>query len=35
MKEPWLKVWEVNVGEKTLTFSPVKYSAYPDPGVKW
>ncbi|XP_028259922.1 vascular endothelial growth factor receptor 2 isoform X2 [Parambassis ranga] len=35
MKEPWVKVWEVKVGEQTSTVIPVKYSAYPEPGFKW
>ncbi|KAM7410380.1 hypothetical protein PAMA_001699 [Pampus argenteus] len=35
MKEPWTKVWEVNVGDQTSTLIPVKYSAYPDPSFKW
>lgn len=35
MKEPWTSVWEVNVGDKTPIVIPVKYSAYPDPNVKW
>ncbi|XP_018525829.1 vascular endothelial growth factor receptor 2 isoform X1 [Lates calcarifer] len=34
MKEPWMKVWEVNVGDLT-TLIPVKYSAYPEPSFKW
>lgn len=34
IKEPWLKVWEVNVGDQT-TLIPVKYSAYPEPSFKW
>ncbi|XP_039984993.1 vascular endothelial growth factor receptor 2 isoform X2 [Xiphias gladius] len=34
MKEPWMKVWEVNVGDQT-TLIPVKYSAYPDPSFRW
>ncbi len=34
MKEPWTKVWEVNVGDQS-TQIPVRYSAYPDPGFKW
>ncbi|XP_068581368.1 vascular endothelial growth factor receptor 2 isoform X1 [Cebidichthys violaceus] len=33
MKEPWTKVWEVNVGDQTSI--PVKYSAYPEPNSKW
>ncbi|XP_068449123.1 vascular endothelial growth factor receptor 2 isoform X2 [Clinocottus analis] len=33
LKEPWTKVWEVNVGDQTSI--PVKYSAYPEPGSKW
>uniref|UniRef100_A0AAQ5Y8H2 receptor protein-tyrosine kinase n=1 Tax=Amphiprion ocellaris TaxID=80972 RepID=A0AAQ5Y8H2_AMPOC len=35
MKEPWTKVWEVNVGDQTSTLIPVKYSAYPEPSFKW
>uniref|UniRef100_A0A3Q1GT89 receptor protein-tyrosine kinase n=1 Tax=Acanthochromis polyacanthus TaxID=80966 RepID=A0A3Q1GT89_9TELE len=36
MKEPWTKVWEVNVGDQTSTLIPVKYSAYPpEPNFKW
>lgn len=35
MKEPWLKVWEVTVGDQTPTVIPVKYSAYPEPSFKW
>uniref|UniRef100_UPI0037E8487E vascular endothelial growth factor receptor 2 isoform X2 n=1 Tax=Semicossyphus pulcher TaxID=241346 RepID=UPI0037E8487E len=35
MKEPWTKVWEVNVGDQTPTMIPVKYSAYPEPSSKW
>uniref|UniRef100_A0AAX7VUF1 receptor protein-tyrosine kinase n=1 Tax=Astatotilapia calliptera TaxID=8154 RepID=A0AAX7VUF1_ASTCA len=31
---PWTKVWEVNVGEPS-TYIPVKYSAYPEPIIKW
>lgn len=34
MKEPWTKVWEVNVGDP-LTNIPIKYSAYPEPNIKW
>ncbi|GLD65528.1 vascular endothelial growth factor receptor 2 isoform X1 [Lates japonicus] len=34
MKEPWMKVWEVNVGDLT-TLIPVRYSAYPEPSFKW
>ncbi|XP_056235032.1 vascular endothelial growth factor receptor 2 isoform X1 [Seriola aureovittata] len=34
LKEPWMKVWEVNVGDQT-TLIPVKYSAYPEPSFKW
>ncbi|TNM87531.1 hypothetical protein fugu_005752 [Takifugu bimaculatus] len=34
IKEPWVKVWEVNVGHQSTTI-PVKYSAYPEPGFKW
>uniref|UniRef100_A0A671YDU0 receptor protein-tyrosine kinase n=1 Tax=Sparus aurata TaxID=8175 RepID=A0A671YDU0_SPAAU len=33
IKEPWTKVWEVNVGSQASL--PVKYSAYPDPSFKW
>ncbi|XP_029285675.1 LOW QUALITY PROTEIN: vascular endothelial growth factor receptor 2 [Cottoperca gobio] len=33
MKEPWMKDWEVIVGD--LTSIPVKYSAYPEPSFKW
>uniref|UniRef100_A0A8C2ZSD8 receptor protein-tyrosine kinase n=1 Tax=Cyclopterus lumpus TaxID=8103 RepID=A0A8C2ZSD8_CYCLU len=33
IKEPWTKVWEVNVGDQTSI--PVKYSAYPEPSSKW
>ncbi|XP_040040692.2 vascular endothelial growth factor receptor 2 isoform X1 [Gasterosteus aculeatus] len=33
MKEPWTKVWEVNVGAQTSI--PVKYSAYPEPSFAW
>ncbi|KAM9358494.1 vascular endothelial growth factor receptor 2 [Symphorus nematophorus] len=35
MKEPWTKVWEVNVGDYTSTLIPVRYSAYPEPSFKW
>lgn len=35
MKEPWTKVWEVNVGDQTPTVIPVKYSAYPEPNFRW
>ncbi|XP_070817122.1 vascular endothelial growth factor receptor 2 isoform X1 [Chaetodon trifascialis] len=35
MKEPWTKVWEVNVGGQSPTLIPVKYSAYPEPNFKW
>lgn len=35
MKEPWTKVWEVNVGGQSPIPIPVKYSAYPEPGFKW
>nr|XP_020499442.1 vascular endothelial growth factor receptor 2 isoform X1 [Labrus bergylta] len=35
MKEPWMKVLEVNVGDQTSTMIPVKYSAYPEPSFKW
>lgn len=34
IKEPWTKVWEVNVGDPP-TVIPVKYSAYPEPSFKW
>ncbi|XP_019937018.2 vascular endothelial growth factor receptor 2 isoform X2 [Paralichthys olivaceus] len=34
IKEPWIKVWEVNVGDQTKQIQ-VKYSAYPDPSFKW
>ncbi|XP_060933852.1 vascular endothelial growth factor receptor 2 isoform X1 [Limanda limanda] len=34
MKEPWMEVWEVNLGDPS-TQIPVKYSAYPEPGFKW
>lgn len=34
IKEPWTKVWEVNEGDQ-LTTIPIKYSAYPDPNIKW
>ncbi|XP_068175579.1 vascular endothelial growth factor receptor 2 isoform X1 [Antennarius striatus] len=34
MKEPWTKVWEVNVGDQSKQI-PVKYSAYPEPSFKW
>lgn len=33
IKEPWRKVWELNVEEQTSI--PVKYTAYPDPELKW
>ncbi|XP_061593975.1 vascular endothelial growth factor receptor 2 isoform X1 [Cololabis saira] len=35
VKEAWMKVWEVNVGDKTAVVIPVKYSAYPEPSFKW
>ncbi|XP_061636703.1 vascular endothelial growth factor receptor 2 isoform X2 [Phyllopteryx taeniolatus] len=35
IKEPWTKVWEVNVGGLMSTSIPVKYSAYPEPDFKW
>ncbi|KAK5614178.1 hypothetical protein CRENBAI_007836 [Crenichthys baileyi] len=35
MLEPWAKVWEVNVGDQAPTEIPVKYSAYPEPNLKW
>uniref|UniRef100_A0A673AWC5 receptor protein-tyrosine kinase n=1 Tax=Sphaeramia orbicularis TaxID=375764 RepID=A0A673AWC5_9TELE len=35
MKEPWTKVWEVNVGDQTSIQIPVKYLAYPEPSFKW
>uniref|UniRef100_A0A8D3CVA6 receptor protein-tyrosine kinase n=1 Tax=Scophthalmus maximus TaxID=52904 RepID=A0A8D3CVA6_SCOMX len=34
MMNPWMKVWEVNVGDQT-TMIPVRYSAYPEPSFKW
>nr|XP_046248175.1 vascular endothelial growth factor receptor 2 isoform X2 [Scatophagus argus] len=34
MKEPWTKVWEVDVGDQSAQI-PVKYSAYPEPSFKW
>lgn len=34
VEEPWTKVWEVNVGEPSTNI-PVKYSAYPEPSIKW
>ncbi|TMS20452.1 Vascular endothelial growth factor receptor 2 [Larimichthys crocea] len=34
MKEPWTRVWEVNVDE-TPTLIPVRYTAYPEPSFKW
>ncbi|XP_058495150.1 vascular endothelial growth factor receptor 2 isoform X1 [Solea solea] len=34
IKEPWTKVRVVNVGDQT-TLTPVKYSAYPVPSLKW
>uniref|UniRef100_A0A3Q2QPI8 receptor protein-tyrosine kinase n=1 Tax=Fundulus heteroclitus TaxID=8078 RepID=A0A3Q2QPI8_FUNHE len=30
-----LSVWEVNVGDQRPTEIPVKYSAYPEPNLKW
>ncbi|XP_074524690.1 vascular endothelial growth factor receptor 2 isoform X2 [Halichoeres trimaculatus] len=33
IKEPWTKVWEVNVGDPTTI--PVRYLAYPEPSYKW
>ncbi|KAM4574533.1 vascular endothelial growth factor receptor 2 [Fundulus diaphanus] len=33
--EPWPEVWEVNVGDQRPTEIPVKYSAYPEPNLKW
>ncbi|XP_056132265.1 vascular endothelial growth factor receptor 2 isoform X3 [Lampris incognitus] len=36
VKEPWMKVLEVNVGDQTSEYLiPVKYYAYPEPTVKW
>ncbi|KAM4629458.1 vascular endothelial growth factor receptor 2 isoform 2-T2 [Polymixia lowei] len=36
MKEPWTKVLEVNMVDQTSEYLiPVKYSAYPEPTVKW
>lgn len=35
MKEPWTKVWEVNLGGPTPTHIPVEYTAYPEPSFKW
>ncbi|XP_043985023.1 vascular endothelial growth factor receptor 2 isoform X2 [Gambusia affinis] len=35
MTEQWPEVWEVNVGDQTPTEIPVRYSAYPDPNLKW
>ncbi|XP_015241062.1 PREDICTED: vascular endothelial growth factor receptor 2 [Cyprinodon variegatus] len=35
MTEPWPKVWEVNMGDQKPTEIPVKYSAYPEPSLKW
>ncbi|KAF7667685.1 hypothetical protein LDENG_00052750 [Lucifuga dentata] len=36
MKEPWMKVLEVNVGDQTSeSLIPIKYTAYPEPIVKW
>uniref|UniRef100_A0A668ARI8 receptor protein-tyrosine kinase n=1 Tax=Myripristis murdjan TaxID=586833 RepID=A0A668ARI8_9TELE len=36
IKDPWTKVLEVNVGDQASeSMIPVKYSAYPDPIVKW
>lgn len=34
MKEPWTKMWEVNAGDP-ITNIPIKYSAYPEPIIKW
>uniref|UniRef100_A0A3Q3E344 receptor protein-tyrosine kinase n=1 Tax=Hippocampus comes TaxID=109280 RepID=A0A3Q3E344_HIPCM len=31
IKEPWTKVWEVNVGSLSSTSIPVRYTAYPEP----
>ncbi|XP_047443321.1 vascular endothelial growth factor receptor 2 [Mugil cephalus] len=35
IKEPWMKVWEVTVGDQMVAQIPVKYSAYPEPSFKW
>lgn len=35
MTEQWRKVWEVNVDDQTPLEIPVKYSAYPEPNLKW
>ncbi|XP_019752318.1 vascular endothelial growth factor receptor 2 isoform X1 [Hippocampus comes] len=35
IKEPWTKVWEVNVGSLSSTSIPVRYTAYPEPSFKW
>lgn len=38
IKEPWTKVWEVDVGEDVgdqTAQIPVTYSAYPEPSFKW
>nr|XP_020459029.1 vascular endothelial growth factor receptor 2 isoform X1 [Monopterus albus] len=35
IKEPWIKVLEVNVGDQKPTQISVKYSAYPEPSFKW
>ncbi|XP_071395126.1 vascular endothelial growth factor receptor 2 [Centroberyx affinis] len=36
MKEPWMKVLEINVGDQTSeSLIPVRYSAYPEPIVRW
>ncbi|CAL1592983.1 unnamed protein product [Knipowitschia caucasica] len=35
MKGPWTSVWEVNVGDKMPIVIPIKYTAYPEPNIKW
>ncbi|XP_049573762.1 vascular endothelial growth factor receptor 2 isoform X1 [Syngnathus scovelli] len=35
IKEPWTKVWEVNMGGLSPTTIPVRYTAYPEPSFKW
>ncbi|XP_041861840.1 vascular endothelial growth factor receptor 2 [Melanotaenia boesemani] len=35
MKEPWPKILEANVADQIPTVIPVKYSAYPEPNIKW
>ncbi|XP_076009360.1 vascular endothelial growth factor receptor 2 isoform X2 [Genypterus blacodes] len=36
MKEPWVKLLEVKVGDQASeSIIPVKYTAYPEPTVKW